>query len=255
MEYTIQKLSKLAGVSTRTLRYYDEIHLLKPARINSSGYRIYGEQEINRLQQILFYRELSLELDKIKQILDSPTFNEQLALEHHHLQLIEKQAQLTKLIHNVEQTIATLKGEQTMTNKEKFEGFKKKMVKDNEKKYGKEIREKYGDNTINKSNQKVMNMTEEEMNTTNKLADEVITTLLLAMDTGDPTSELGQQTAELHKKWLMNYWTEYSNEAHAGLSLMYVSDERFTEYYDKHRTGAAEFLCDAIHHFTGVIRY
>lgn len=254
MEYTIQKLGKLAGISTRTLRYYDEIKLLIPARINSSGYRIYGQHEVNRLQQILFYRELGLGLEEIKAIIDASTFDEQLALENHHTQLLEKQEQLNNLIQNVEKTIATLKGETTMTNKEKFEGFKKKMVDDNEKKYGKEIREKYGNDTINKSNQKVMDMTEEEMNAINKLGDEVISTLLLAMDSGDPAGELGLKTAELHKKWLMNYWSEYSNEAHAGLSLMYVADERFTVYYDTHREGAAEFLCDAIHCFTGVER-
>lgn len=66
MEYTVQKLSKLAGISTRTLRYYDEIGILKPARINSSGYRIYSQKEIDRLQQILFYKELGVDLESIK---------------------------------------------------------------------------------------------------------------------------------------------------------------------------------------------
>lgn len=66
MEYTIKKLGSMAGVSTRTLRYYDEVGILKPARINSSGYRIYGKKEVDRLQQILFYRELDISIDKIK---------------------------------------------------------------------------------------------------------------------------------------------------------------------------------------------
>ena len=70
MEYTVQKLGKMAGVSTRTLRYYDEIGILKPARINSSGYRIYGQAEVDRLQQILFYRELGVSLENIKDISD-----------------------------------------------------------------------------------------------------------------------------------------------------------------------------------------
>ena len=70
MEYTILKLGKLAGVSTRTLRYYDEIGLLKPTRINSSGYRIYGSPEVDRLQQILFYRELGVGLMDIKKIVN-----------------------------------------------------------------------------------------------------------------------------------------------------------------------------------------
>ncbi len=75
MEYTVQKLGHLAGVSTRTLRYYDEIGILKPARINSSGYRIYGQAEVNRLQQILFYRELGMGLENIKKLVTSPSFD------------------------------------------------------------------------------------------------------------------------------------------------------------------------------------
>lgn len=82
MEYTVQKLSKLAGISTRTLRYYDEIGLLKPLKINSSGYRIYGQNEVNKLQQILFYRELGINLENIKNIINSPNFDSLSALKN-----------------------------------------------------------------------------------------------------------------------------------------------------------------------------
>lgn len=83
MEYTINNLSKLAGVSTRTLRYYDEIGLLKPKRISTSGYRIYGEDEVNLLQQILFYKELDLSLEKIRSIVNSEDFDCVAALYEH----------------------------------------------------------------------------------------------------------------------------------------------------------------------------
>lgn len=76
MEYTVQKLSRLAGVSARTLRYYDEIEILKPARINSSGYRIYTQEEVDRLQQILFYKELDVPLEKIREIITETSFDE-----------------------------------------------------------------------------------------------------------------------------------------------------------------------------------
>ncbi len=88
MEYTVQKLARLAGISPRTLRYYDEIGLLKPARINSSGYRIYGQEEVDRLQQILFYRELAVNLKDIRNILDSPSFNRTRALQDHRSKLL-----------------------------------------------------------------------------------------------------------------------------------------------------------------------
>lgn len=251
MEYTVQKLAQLAGVSSRTLRYYDEIGILKPARTNSSGYRIYGQQEVNRLQQILFYRELGISLDQIKEIITAPAFDAADALKEHREKLLEKRKQLDLLITNVEKTIASAEGRTTMSDKEKFEGFKKKMIEDNEEQYGKEIREKYGDETVDKSNAKLMNMTQEEHEAVTKLAEDVNTTLAEAMQTGDPAGELAQKAADLHKQWITFYWSEYSKEAHAGLAEMYVADERFKAYYDKIRPGAAEFLRDAINIYTG----
>lgn len=251
MEYTIQKLASLAGVSTRTLRYYDEIGILKPARINSSGYRIYGQEEVNTLQQILFYRELGVGLDSIKEIVTAPSFDGAKALREHREKLLEKKERLDLLIANVDKTIALTEGRITMSNKEKFEGFKKKMVEDNEKKYGKEIREKYGKESVEASNAKVMNMTEEQYQEITALGEQLHTTLAEAFKTGDPAGELAQKAAELHKQWLTYYWKEYSKEAHAGLAQMYVDDERFTAYYDKEQPGTAVFLRDAIHIYTG----
>lgn len=246
MEYTVQKLGQLAGISTRTLRYYDEINMLKPARINSSGYRIYGQHEVDQLQQILFYKELGVSLDTIKSIVNSPGFNKAEALENHYSQLLDKRKQLDLLIANVEKTIAQSEGRMTMTDQEKFEGFKQKMIADNEKKYGEEIRKKYGEETINKSNEKLQNMTQEQHEEVTQLAEEVHAILAEAIKTGDPSSEIAQKAADLHKKWLSYYWNDYNKEAHAGLAQMYVDDERFRAYYDDKQPGAAEFLRDAI---------
>ncbi|WHY78759.1 MerR family transcriptional regulator [Neobacillus sp. WH10] len=251
MEYTVQKLAHLAGVSTRTLRYYDEIGILKPARINSSGYRIYGQEEVNRLQQILFYRELGVSLDRIKTIVTAPSFDGVAALREHREKLLEKKEQLELLIANVEKTISVTEGRIQMSNKERFEGFKKKMIEENEKQYGKEIRKKYGNDTVNRSNAKVMNMTQEQHDGVTALAEQVTVTLAEAFKTGDPAGDLAQKAADLHKQWLCYFWNEYSKEAHAGLAQMYVDDERFTAYYDKEQPGTAEFLRDAINIYTG----
>ncbi|MBC1890558.1 MerR family transcriptional regulator [Listeria booriae] len=250
MEYTVQKLAKLAGVSTRTLRYYDEIRILKPARINSSGYRIYGQNEVDRLQQILFYREMNVGLDKIKAILEQPDFDETEALKTHRAQLLDKRKQLDELIRNVEKSIAHSERRITMTDQEKFEGFKQKMIDENEEKYGTEIREKYGDDKINKSNAKLKGMSEAEMERVNRLAETILVELAEAFETGDPAGEKAQEVAAMHKEWLSTYWDTYSKEAHAGLAQMYVDDERFTAYYDKDQPGLAAFLRDAIVIFT-----
>ncbi|RLQ94237.1 MerR family transcriptional regulator [Falsibacillus albus] len=252
MEYTVKKLGRLAGVSTRTLRYYDEIDLLKPARINSSGYRIYGQKEVDRLQQILFYRELGVSLEKIKEIMTSPSFDGARALQEHHELLLDKRRQLDLLIRNVEKTIAEKEGRMKMTNQDKFEGFKKEMVEDNEKKYGEEIRSKYGNEAVEQSNAKVMNMTEEQHKEVTRISEELADTLAAAFKSGNPAGPLAQKTADLHKQWLMHYWSHYSKEAHAGLAQMYVDDERFKANYDKNQPGTAEFLRDAIHIYTGV---
>lgn len=252
VEYTVQKLGRLAGVSTRTLRYYDEIGILKPARINSSGYRIYGQEEVDLLQQILFYRELGVSLEDIKKIMTDPSFDGGEALKEHREKLLEKRAQLDRLIANVEKTIMHTEGRISMSNKEKFEGFKKKMIEDNEKKYGREVREKYGNDAVDQSNAKLMNMTEEEYKKVTGLERQMKETLAQAFATGDPSGLLAQKAAQLHKEWLCYYWSQYSKEAHAGLAQMYVDDERFKAYYDKEQPGTAEFLRDAIRVYTGI---
>lgn len=90
MEYTVKKLAELAGVSSRTLRYYDEIGLLKPERINSSGYRIYGQTQVNLLQQILFYRELDVDLETIMKLVTAGSFHSEKALIQHRNLLLKK---------------------------------------------------------------------------------------------------------------------------------------------------------------------
>lgn len=251
MEYTIQKLSRLAGISTRTLRYYDEIGILKPARINSSGYRIYGQKEVDLLQQIMFYREMGVNLDTIKDIISSKDFDELEALNHHLTKLLAQKQQLELLIDNVTKTMEYKKGMISMQDKEKFEGFKKKLVEDNEQKYGKEIREKYGDDQVEESNRKMLNMTKEQYDQFEKLSQEVLDTLEEAYATGDPAGELAQKVADLHRQWLGFTWKTYSKEAHAGVAQMYVDDQRFTEYYDKRQPGLAQFLRDAVMIYTG----
>lgn len=250
MEYTIQKLGSLAGVTTRTLRYYDEIGLLRPARKNAAGYRIYGQDEVDKLQQILFYRELGLELEGIKKIVADPSFDGPSALRNHRERLLEKRRQLDLLINNVEKTISTAEGVSQMADSEKFEGFKKALVEENERKYGEEVRAEYGDETIDKSNAKMLKMSEGQYEEFMRVEKELLDALGAALETGDPAGPLAQQAAALHKRWLMFTWPSYSKEAHAGLAQMYVDDPRFAAYYDKQQPGTAQFLREAILVFT-----
>ncbi|WP_326974980.1 MerR family transcriptional regulator [Caproicibacter sp. BJN0012] len=249
MEYTINQLAKLAGVSTRTLRYYDQCGLLPPKAVRSNGYRIYGETEVNRLQQILFYRELGVELSEIERILAEKDFDGLSALQNHLAALREKRTRLDRLIGNVQKSISAMKGETEMTDEEKFEGFKEKLILDNEQKYGGEIREKYGDEAVGRSNAKLKNMTKEQYGELETLTQELNNTLQAAFEQGDPGGELAQKACALHKKWLSFYWDHYSKEAHMGVAQMYVDDPRFTAYYDAIAPGCAVFLRDAVQIF------
>jgi DNA-binding transcriptional MerR regulator len=246
MEYTINGLAKIAGVSTRTLRYYEELGLLSPARVSTNGYRIYGQKEIDLLQQILFYRELSVSLEDIRRIVISKDFDSETALNRHLKALQAKRSQLDVLIATLEKTLKAEKGELTMSDAEKFEGFKQKLLDDNDQQYGAEIRQKYGEDTVNESYGKIKGMTKEQYAEVEVLSLQVNETLKAAFEQGDPSGALAQNACELHKKWLCYFWPDYSKEAHMGVAQMYVDDPRFTAYYDKIAPGCAAFLRDAV---------
>lgn len=166
MEYTVNELAKISGVSVRTLHYYHQIGLLRPLRVEENGYRIYGTAEVDQLQQILFYKELGMPLNKIRDILYMPNLDKEKLLEEQLTALLERKQQIESLINNMKNTIRTLKGETTMSDKEKFEGFKKKMIEDNEAAYGKELRQRFGDEAIDASNKKVADMSQMQWEST-----------------------------------------------------------------------------------------
>lgn len=174
------------------------------------------------------------------------------ALKDHRIKLLKKKKQIEILLSNVNNTIALKEGVMKMSDKEKFEGFKSDLIDKNEKSYGKEIRKKYGDNVVDESNKKFQGMSQEKYNEFIKLAEDINIKLLEAFKSGDPTSKLAQEVAELHKNWLLYTWTKYSKEAHAGLAEMYVYDERFKAYYDKDQDGLAEFLRDSILYYVRI---
>ena len=249
MEYTIKKIANLSGVSARTLRFYDEIDLLKPARVNSSGYRIYGQNEVNRLQQILFYREMDLKLEEIKEILDNPDFDVEQALMEHQEKLMAKRQEIDRLLASVQQTMKYYKGEIEMSDQEKFTAFKEQKVAENEAKYGKEIREKYGEETVERSNKKYLNLTEEQMQEMAETEVQLFETIGVYLEQPEIESDVAKEIFRLHKKWLSYTWPTYSAEAHKGLGMMYIADERFMAYYDEKHAGAAQALNDAIQYY------
>jgi len=130
VRYTIKDLADVASMTTRTIRYYDEIGLLPPMEIGENGYRYYDQENLLRLQQILFFRELDLPLKEIELIINRPDFNIVSALENHRSSLNKKVKRLNTLITTIDDTIEAIKGEKTMTEKDYFKGFDESRYED-----------------------------------------------------------------------------------------------------------------------------
>lgn len=247
MEYTIKQLADLAGVSTRTLRWYDGMGLVKPLRVTEAGYRIYGPEQVDALQQVLFYRELGMELSAIRDLMNAPDFNREGALQSHLSALVERRARLDGLILTVEKTIAHQRGDGEMSDREKFEAFKKGAITENNEWYGAEVRQKYGNEAAEGSNRKFAALTQSEYAAMSAKEAEIQARLEAAVGRGDdPAGPEGRAIALLHRDWLGYTWSSYSEEAHKALAQMYVDDGRFTAYYDKNTAGCAMFLRDAV---------
>ena len=247
MEYSIQELSRLSGVTTRTLRWYDQIGLLKPSRVAESGYRYYGRAEVDRLQDILYYRALGVELAHIKECLDDPSFDRLAALRSHLAALEAERERLEKLIRSVKDTIGAEERNEIMSNEQKFEAFKQRAVAHNEEVYGAEIRARYGDKEVNEANAAVMNLTQAQYREWTDLGHEIQERLEAAVREGmSPESEAGKEIIPLPRRWLTITGNRYDPTKHRGIAELYVMDERFTAYYDKAVPGCARFLRDAV---------
>lgn len=247
MEYSIRELANLSGVTPRTLRWYDQIGLLKPSRVAESGYRFYGPAEVNRLQDILFYRALGVELAQIKTCLDDPAYDRMTVLRNHLSTLVQEQVRLEQLIQSVTDTIRAEERKEIMDDKKKFAAFKKQAIEQNETSYGAEIRSKYGDDQVDAANAAMMGLSPEQYEKWQDLGNELLQRLEEAVEAGFlAESTAGQEIAQLHRQWLSTPLPDYTPAKHRGIAQMYILDERFTAYYDKKVPGCAQFLWDAI---------
>lgn len=248
MQYKVAELARLAGVSTRTLRYYDQIGLLRPERTESTGYRLYGQAQVDLLQQILFYRELGLGLQEIKRMVSAPDFDCAKALERHLSTLQNKREHLERLIATVKRTIRSQQEGIEMSDEEKFESFKQRMIEENESAYGGELRGAFGDDAIDAAAAKLRDMSREGWTQADELSARISEALKEGFALGDPASAPAQLACDLHRQWLCIFWKDgtYSKPAHLALAEGYVTDPRFTAYYDQIAPGCTPFFRDAI---------
>lgn len=237
---TVKQLSKLAGVTPRTLHHYDEIGLLKPSRVGQNGYRYYGEESILRLQQILFYRELGLPLDDIKKIMGRRDFDVMGALRSHKEALQKQLVRLNRLIHTVDNTINHLKGKTIMSDKAYFEGFSE----EEQERYAAEAEELYGAEGVRASMNKWKAYSAEEKKRILEEGSQNYTDMIAVMPKG-PESPEAQAIVERWRKHMDYFWTPNLDQLLA-LATGYHDDPRFRATFDKMHPDLAGFMKEAV---------
>lgn len=236
---TVGEVAKLAGISIRTLRYYDEIGLLKPSAITDAGYRVYDDADLETLQQILFFRELDFSLEDIRNIMRNPEYSKEEALRKQRELLLKKRDRINRLVALVDKT---LEGDQDMS----FEQFDTLEIEKLRREYAQEAKERWGGSAAyaeyeKKSAQRSNDHQELMTGEAAEILHEFGQNRLLAPDS--------PQAQALVQKWqgyiTANYYT-CTKEILSCLGQMYVADERFTRNIDQHGAGTAAFMSAAI---------
>lgn len=242
--YTVKQLAKSAGISVRTLHYYDEIGLLKPSFLKENGYRYYGEKELLKLQQILFFRELEFPLEDIGKIVNASDFDVLGALKDQKQLLELKKKRIEGLLQTIDTTVRSLKGGENMSNDDMYGSF----TKDELEKYKEEAKQRWGHTDAYKQSiERTKNWTKEDYKKVEEEGKKLTQSIAEHMNKGIESKEV-QSLIEQHFNSLRQFY-EPSYEMYRGLGKMYVEDHRFTRYYEKFRHGLAQFMCDAIAYY------
>jgi DNA-binding transcriptional MerR regulator len=237
---TIKQISQLAHVTPRTLRYYDQIGLLPPEDIGENGYRYYSDVSLLKLQQILFYRELDMPLEQIKEIMGRENYDLQEALEDHKDQLGKRIIRLQKLITTVDQTLKYIKGEEEMNNKVLFDAFNE----EEQEKMEKEAMQMYDPETVKESNRKWKDYSMAEKQKIGEEGNAVYQGFVDAMSKG-PGSQEAQACVQRWHDHMNYFWTPNPDQL-IGLADLYNDDPRFKKNFDKVHPDLAQFVREAV---------
>lgn len=236
----------MVGISVRTLHYYDKIGLLKPESVTESGYRLYFEKDLEKLQQILFFKELDFDLKTIKEILNDKNFDRKKALELHRQLLIKKRDRLNKIIQCVEDTIDSIERGIEMSKDKMFRAFDMSEIEKHQHQYAEETKQKYGHTDAYKESlEKTSKYTKNDWSNIMQKASEIYTEIASLMDR-TPDDEDVQRLVEKWRQYITDNFYNCTIDIFRGLGELYVTDERFKSNIDKVKKGLAEFLSQAI---------
>jgi DNA-binding transcriptional MerR regulator len=248
--YTVKEVAKLSGVTVRTLHHYDQVGLLKPAQVGENGYRYYGREELLRLQQILFHRELELPLELIAEVLDQPGFDRREALRRHRKTLSQKAARYRRLIRTLDQTLAALEGDEEMQDGDLYQGFEPEK----QAQYEAEIVERFGEGaraSIEASRTALKSWSKADWERWGGEYAAVEAGMGKALADGLPLdSDEVRALIRRHHAWVAVMWNRKpSREAYAGLGQLYVDHPDFRARYEAVRPGLTEYLAEAMRCF------
>jgi DNA-binding transcriptional MerR regulator len=240
-KYTVNQLARLAGVSRRTLHYYDQIGLLKPDATGDNRYRYYGEPALLRLQQIRFYRELGLSLEQIIAVLEQPDFDLLSALEGHKQALLQRVEQTKCLIETVEKTMQHLRGEIKMSDKDFYQGFDEEQ----QKRYAEEAAQRWGEESVAESSRRWNAYTPAQKNAILAENNQITLGIANSMEKGFDSPEVQYWVGRWHQA-ISTHFYPCSLVTFEALGHGYVSDPRFAATYEKVRTGLSAFMGQAM---------
>lgn len=236
-----KEIANFTGVSVRTLHHYDTIGLLSPYRNKENGYREYTEDDMNQLQQILFFKECGFSLSKIQKLLNSASFNREEAFQLQKKYLLYEKKRIDTMLNTLNKSIKSMKGEITMSLKEKFGGFDM-----THNPYEEEARQLWGDEAVDQTNAHISSLSADEKGSITKGMNALFTELA-TIQSEDPASDIVQKTMEkMYQYFNGNFGYTYSPEAFAGVGQMYVTDIRFTKNIDQYGKGLSKFLAEAM---------
>jgi DNA-binding transcriptional MerR regulator len=241
--YTVGRVADLSGVTIRTLHHYDEIGLLCPGGRSAAGYRIYEDSDLERLQRILFYRELGFTLDEIATIVDDPRTD---ALGHLRRQrglLTGRIERLSAMVDAIDYEMEARTMDIPLTPEERLEVFGEFRLED----YAEEAEGRWGETESYKESQRrVSKYKKEDWQRLKAEGEGVQDRLAVALEAGlAPDSEEAMAAAEAHRRHISRWFYDCTYEIHRGLTEMYVSDERFRSHYDTRTPGLADFIREA----------
>jgi MerR family transcriptional regulator, multidrug-efflux activator len=248
--FKVKEVAEMAGVSVRTLHHYDRIGLLKPETVSPAGYRFYSERNLERLQQILVFKEMDFSLLEIKDIIERPEFNRKENLKKHKELLLTKKRRLEEIIRTVEVTIDSIEGGYKMADKDMFKGFDMKEIEEHQKKYSEEAKGRYGKETVEYVEKKTAGYSSEDWENIQSKTDEIYKVIIAGMDKGPEDPEVQQAVADW-RKFITDHYYDCTLEIFRGLGDLYVDDPRFTKNIDKYQHGLAAFFKKAIYYYCG----